>query len=192
MNYKIIFPAFILMVVVQLYVPASLLFQNERVIQFGTEYKFKTAPIDPNDPFRGKYITLTFEETSTTMEDSISWVNGTPVYVTLTTDDAGYAKILSLTDMEPTGSSDYIKANVDYVLSDTVHTVFVRYPFDRFYMEESKAPLAEQAYNEAMVDSNQVAYALVLVQNGKAVIGDVVIDGISIQEVVKKRQRSIK
>jgi len=180
------------MVVVQLYVPASLLFQNERVIQFGTEYKFKTAPIDPNDPFRGKYITLTFEETSTTMEDSISWVNGTPVYVTLTTDDAGYAKILSLTDMEPTGSSDYIKANVDYVLSDTVHTVFVRYPFDRFYMEESKAPLAEQAYNEAMVDSNQVAYALVLVQNGKAVIGDVVIDGISIQEVVKKRQRSIK
>ena len=68
MNQKITIPAFILMVLAQLYVPASMIFQKERVITQGTAYKFRTAPIDPNDPFRGKYITLSFNETGVKVE----------------------------------------------------------------------------------------------------------------------------
>jgi uncharacterized membrane-anchored protein len=192
MNTKILLPAFILMVLAQLYVPASMILQKERVISEGRAFKFKTAPIDPNDPFRGKYIALTFDETSLTMEDSVNWTYGTPAFVTLTADQNGYAKIMAITTEEPVQTSDYIQAEVDYVLVDSVTTVFVRYPFDRFYMEESKAPLAEQAYNEAMVDTNQIAYALIQVKDGKAVVTDVVIDGIPIREVVKNRQSSLR
>lgn len=187
MNYKIIVPAFILMVLAQLYVPASMIFQKERVITQGTAYKFKTAPIDPNDPFRGKYITLSFNENAVKVENAAEWNSADQIFVQLTNDSNGYAIIESVTKEQPVNGNDYIKANIDYILTDTLSTIFVRYPFDRFYMEESKAPVAEQVYTEAAIDSNQVAYALVMVREGDAVVRDVVIDGVSIVELAKQR-----
>jgi uncharacterized membrane-anchored protein len=192
MNQKITIPAFILMVLAQLYVPASMIFQKERVITQGTAYKFRTAPIDPNDPFRGKYITLSFNETGVKVENAEEWNNADEVFVFLTTDSNGYAMIQSITKEQPSDRDDYIKANIDYILTDSLSTVFVRYPFDRFYMEESKAPVAETVYNEAAIDSNQVAYALVMVMNGDAVVRDIFIDDVSITEVIRKEQNKIK
>lgn len=190
MNQKITIPAFILMVLAQLYVPASMIFQKERVITQGTAYKFRTAPIDPNDPFRGKYITLSFNENAVKVENAAEWNSADQVFVALSTDSNGYAIIRSVTKEQPISGNDYIKAHVDYIITDSLSTVFVRYPFDRFYMEESKAPVAEQVYTEAAIDSNQVAYALVMVREGEAVVRDVVIDGVSIVELAK--QRSVK
>jgi uncharacterized membrane-anchored protein len=187
MNLKITIPAFILMVLAQLYVPASMIFQKERVITQGTAYKFRTAPIDPNDPFRGKYITLSFNENAVKVENATEWNTADQVFVRLTTDADGYALIQSVTKDQPINGNDYIQANIDYIITDTLSTVFIRYPFDRFYMEESKAPVAEQVYNEAAIDSNQVAYALVMVRDGEAVVRDVVIDGVSIVELAKQR-----
>ena len=192
MNQKITIPAFFLMVLAQLYVPASMIFQKERVIAQGTAYKFRTAPIDPNDPFRGKYITLSFNETGVKVENAEEWNNADEVYVYLTTDSSGYAMIQSIAKEQPKGRNDYIKANIDYIMTDTLSTVFVRYPFDRFYMEESKAPVAETIYNEAAIDSNQVAYALVMVMNGDAVVRDIFIDDVSITEIIRKEQNKVK
>ena len=192
MNQKITIPAFFLMVLAQLYVPASMIFQKERVIAQRTAYKFRTAPIDPNDPFRGEYITLSFNETGVKVENAEEWNNADEVYVYLTTDSSGYAMIQSIAKEQPKGRNDYIKANIDYIMTDTLSTVFVRYPFDRFYMEESKAPVAETIYNEAAIDSNQVAYALVMVMNGDAVVRDIFIDDVSITEVIRKEQNKVK
>ena len=192
MNQKITIPAFILMVLAQLYVPASMIFQKERVITQGTAYKFRTAPIDPNDPFRGKYITLSFNETGVKVENAEEWNYADEIYVFLTTDSSGYAMIQSIAKEQPKGRNDYIKANIDYIMTDTLSTVFVRYPFDRFYMEESKAPVAETIYNEATIDSNQVAYALVMVMNGDAVVRDIFIDDVSITEIIRKEQNKVK
>ena len=192
MNQKITIPAFILMVLAQLYVPASMIFQKERVITQGTAYKFRTAPIDPNDPFRGKYITLSFNETGVKVENANEWNNTDEVFVFLTTDSSGYATIQSIAKEQPKGRNDYIKANIDYIMTDTLSTVFVRYPFDRFYMEESKAPVAETIYNEATIDSNQVAYALVMVMNGDAVVRDMFFEDCSITEIIRKEQTKVK
>lgn len=51
-----------ILVAVQLVVPASMIYNAEAIIAKGTEYKFITTPIDPTDPFRGKYITLSYRE----------------------------------------------------------------------------------------------------------------------------------
>jgi len=187
---KLLLPAFVLMVLVQLYVPGKMIFQKEQVLLDGKEFRFRTAPIDPNDPFRGKYITLSFNETEVKVQDSVDWYSGDPVFVYLTTDSAGYATIQSVTKDKPGELDNYINATIDYVIADTVSTVFVSYPFDRFYMEESKAPAAEQIYNEAAVDTNQVAYAVVMIKSGEAVVRDVMIDGVSILDLIKKQQEN--
>jgi uncharacterized membrane-anchored protein len=66
---KILILAFALMVVAQFYVPISMITESEDILSEGTPYKFRTAPIDPNDPFRGKYITLSFKENFCTVSD---------------------------------------------------------------------------------------------------------------------------
>lgn len=186
MNKTILVPAFILMVIAQWYIPGSMIYQSEKVLTDGTVYKFKTAPVDPNDPFRGKYITLYFNANTVVVDSAYEWSMGDQAYAILETDSAGFARIQGLSKVEIKGQDNYIKVDIDYVQMDSITTVFVRYPFDRFYMEETKAPLAEQAYNEAARDTNQVAYALVMVRTGEAMVKDVIIDDLPITEWIKK------
>ena len=61
LNKRYLFAGFILVALLQLFVPANMIWQEEGTIQEGTEFHFKVAPVDPNDPFRGKYISLAFE-----------------------------------------------------------------------------------------------------------------------------------
>jgi uncharacterized membrane-anchored protein len=185
MNKKIILPAFVIMALVQLYVPSKMIFDAENVLTDGKEFMFKTAPIDPTDPFRGKYIMLSFDETSAQVDPKEEWLQGAPLFVNLTTDEDGFAKIESVAKEEPVGTEDYIKATVGYVFgNDSFANLSILYPFDRFYMEESKAYDAEMLYNESALDTNQVTYALVSVKKGQAVVKDVIIDGIPIREAV--------
>jgi uncharacterized membrane-anchored protein len=186
----IIFPAFILMVLVQLYVPVKMIFSNESLLEGGREFKFKTAPIDPNDPFRGKYITLSFSENSTRVENAQDWNNGDKIFVSLTQDENGFAKISGVSKDKPMDTEDYVAASVSYIINDTVSWVSIDYPFNRFYMEESKAQDAEQAYSEAARDTAKVTYALVVIKNGNALVEDVLLDEVPIREVVKNRMEN--
>ena len=56
------------------------------------------------------------------------------------------------------------------------------YPFERFYLEEHKAPRAEKRYRLATRNSLQTTYAIVRIKNGTTVLEDVLIDGHSIVE----------
>lgn len=185
MNKKIILPAFVIMILVQLYIPARMIFDAENVLTDGKEFMFKTAPIDPTDPFRGKYIMLTFEEASAQVSPDEEWFQGAPLFVNLTTDVEGFAKIKSVSKEEPVDTEDYIKATIRYVTgNDSFTNLSIEYPFNRFYMEESKAYDAELIYNESALDTNQVTYALVSVKKGDAVVKDVLINGVPIREAV--------
>jgi len=185
MNKKIILPAFVIMSLVQLYIPARMIFDAEKVLLNGKEFMFKIAPIDPNDPFRGKYIVLTFEESSAQVNPKEEWFQGAPIFVNLNTDEKGFAKIQSVTKEEPVDTEDYIKATIRYVTgTDSFTNVSIEYPFDRFYMEESKAYDAQLMYNESALDTNQVTYALVSVKKGQAVVKDVLINGVPVREAI--------
>jgi uncharacterized membrane-anchored protein len=188
---KIIILAFILVALVQIYVPAKVILDRAIVLSSGKEFKFKTAPIDPTDPFRGKYITLNFNENMIEIQNKENWVRGETVFVLLVTDNIGFAKIKSVSKAKPLDSQDFLKATVNYVTHDG-SKVSIEYPFDRFYMEESKAYHAELTYRRALPDTSQVAYALVNIKNGESVLKDVMINGVSIREIVKQDQQNRK
>jgi len=182
---KLIIVVFILVAMVQLYVPAKMILDREDVLATGKEFKFKMEPIDPNDPFRGKYITLRYKEDRIQLQSENVWQRNEAVYVLLSTDKDGYATIRSVSKVKPAGNLDFVKAKVDFFTNDDNKNLIIEYPFDRFYMEESKAPAAEKVYNESLRDTTQVAYALVNIKKGDAVLKDVLINGISLQEIVK-------
>lgn len=183
---KIIWIGFVLMVLLQLWAPAAMIFNKETVLKDGKAYKFRSAPVDPNDPFRGKYIVLRLEAAGFKPGSTQQWKAGETVYVQVAQDTAGFARIAGLHKRMPLPADDMIKATIDYVGYDSLKEVFIEWPFERFYMEESKAPEAEKAYTKAAADSNQKAYALVKVKNGDAVLQNVFINDHPISYYIKK------
>jgi uncharacterized membrane-anchored protein len=187
---KIILAVFGVVVLVQLFIPAHMIWDREDILQTGTEYKFRTAPVDPNDPFRGKYIALSFDEDVFIVNDESAWERGETVYVSLTTDSLGFAKIKSVSKVPPTNHQEYVKASVGYVPGNGSRKVTIDYPFETYYMEESKAPVAETVYRESQLVNFKPTWALVSVKNGEAVLKDVLIDGVPIRQVVKENREN--
>jgi uncharacterized membrane-anchored protein len=190
MNTKYLtFFLFGLLALVQLYVPANMILRREEVLASGKEFKFQSAPVDPSDPFHGKYITLQYKH-NTFATTSRDWQSGDQIYVHLGLDQAGFATIRQVSREKPLSAADYVKARVGYVTQEKQQsTLFINYPFDRFYMEESKALPAERAYFESLQDSTQVTYALVHIKEGEAVLKEVLMGGVPIGEKVKRMRR---
>ncbi|MGO3183081.1 MAG: GDYXXLXY domain-containing protein [Aequorivita sp.] len=185
---KILFTAFILMAIIQLAIPGKMIWDKEQILKTGKEFKFETAPVDPTDPFRGKYIVLQYNENTIDLETEDNWVPGEKIYVVLKPDEKGFSTIDNVSKEKPTENLDYVLAKVNYVSGNRFKTINISYPFDRFYMEESKAYPAELEYRKSQQDSSKTTYALVSIKNGDAVLKDVLIDGVSIGEIVKQNQ----
>ncbi|CAN5131976.1 hypothetical protein BH23BAC1_BH23BAC1_00160 [soil metagenome] len=183
----ILFPAFIIISLIQLFFPAKMIWNRERVIAANNNFKFRTAPVDPHDPFRGKYLFLQFQENQFKVDGSEDWAQNQDVFVLLSEDKEGFVKIADVYPTPPDDTPLYIKAKIGYVYDDAGKKIIINYPFEKFYMEESKAYDAELAYNASAQDTTKVTYALVSVLKGEAVLNDVFIDNVSIKEVVKRK-----
>lgn len=181
----LIWPAFIVTVLVQLYVPTNMILNKQDTLKTGEIYKFKTAPVDPYDPFRGKYITLSYKQNSIKVADEHNWSKGDPIYVTVEKDSAGFARLTSVAKAPPAGNSGYIKANVDYTITNDSTKILIDYPFKRFYMNEFKVDSAEEKHAEALSDTSATTYALVSIKEGDAALRDLVINGQSIKALLK-------
>lgn len=188
-NKYIVLIAFLAVAAAQLYVPASMVLDREEILENGKTFRFRTAPVDPNDPFRGKYIILGFTDNSFNMPGETDTSYDQDVYVRLAEDEAGFAVInqLSFETLPPNG--DFVKAKLSsWNVNDDTTTFFVQYPFDRFYLEEYKAPKAEELYIESQRDSLKTTWAVVKIKDGNAVLEDVMIDGVSVIELVRNKQ----
>ena len=179
-----IFLVFVVVALAQLYVPASMIFQQEKIIDKGVAYKFKTQPIDPADPFKGKYIRLNYEIGSFPSNDS-TWTRNQDIYVSLANDSLGFANIAGVSKDVPS-NGDFIKTTVNwYDLYDK--KVVINFQFEEFYMNETKALDAEIAHRDAQRDSlPNNTYALVYVLDGNAVLDNVFINDIPIADYVEK------
>ncbi len=171
----------IVFAVIQLGVLSKIVFTKEQTLKSGKTFKFLTEPVDPTDPFRGKYVALGFIEDE--YYNNHSWQKDEDVYVIIQNDNKGFAMIKNLSREEPDQYTDFIKAKIERAKSDKVT---IKYPFERFYMEESKAPQAEKIYFETnQNDLNSITYTIVKVNKGNTVLVDVMIDGTSLKDLAQ-------
>jgi uncharacterized membrane-anchored protein len=172
---------FVAVAAVQLATPLGQVWKHEDILRTGTAYKFRTAPVDPYDAFRGRYVALGFANTVTTSTEELNYRS--PAYVTLTTDTEGFAKFGPLT-VEPPAAGDYLR--VEYQWGNLTNAHF-RLPFDKFFMEETKAPKAEEAYRQQVIrrDTTNATYVVVRVKSGRGVIEDLYIKDTPIREFLK-------
>ena len=177
---------FIMVVIAQVFIPVKMIWYSQEALEHGVAYKFRTQPIDPTDPFRGKYITLRYDIDHFYTPDS-TFVVGEEIYVYLKRDKEGFAEVTEVSKQPLELANDFVTARVTYFYNGKVN---FQLPFYRFYMEESKAYDAELAYRkvnrDTMVDN---VYALVYVKGQDAVLKNVYINNIPIQEYVENEKK---
>ena len=186
MKYGILL-AFIVVALAQWIIPVNMIRGGEEVLAKGEAWKFETEPVDPSNPFKGKYVVLNFKQNSFTDRIKRHLEYGQEIFVILNKDKNGFAGIESISTTQPSSITNYVKATVSYLnQNNDSTTVNINYPFEEFYMDEYKAPKAETAYREANRDTSIITYARVKIWKGEAVTEDVIIDGKSIWETISR------
>lgn len=191
-----------ILITAQLLIPASMILKHERVLRIGELYRFKTRPIDPSDPLQGRYIQLGFENDYIpviTGTNTVAPKCGERVYVTLAADTDSFCKLTGWSRKKPE-TNDYLKLKYSgyrnhwgrkTMICTTLGLGF-ELPFDHFYMNENKAPQAEQLTRRRRLglqhgteNTNQYTNCWVNVRilNGTALIEDVLVDGTPIREL---------
>ncbi len=153
--------AFAVIALIQAFVPVNMIIHHEEVLTDGNLYKFKCAPVDPNDPFRGKFVALAYEAERHDIA-AANFKEGEQVFVLLEKDADGYAKIGTVQSDE-FNTGDYFLAKIRGV---SEYQLLLEFPFNRYYIEESKAKAAETVYGR----TNQEAVAHIYVKKGSAVL----------------------
>jgi uncharacterized membrane-anchored protein len=179
-----LFGCFALMATAQLAVPAWMIVSHEQTLRTGEVFKFRTAPVDPYDAFRGRYVWLRIEQDSLPVPPGAQWTRGQEVFALIETDTNGFSRLSELRATRPDGRP-YLAVRVNWVVGQTAN---LRVPLDRFYMEESLAPAAEKAYREHTRASERKAYITARIRDGSGVIENLWIDGVPIREFVARTQ----
>ncbi len=182
MRRKYIFGLFALLIVVQIALPVSMIAKREATLKNGVVFRFKTAPVDPYDAFRGRFVALRVEVNSISKPMGVDLKYGQKVFAQLTVDANGFAKISAISLQRPK-AGDYLAATVGYCHENSVN---LNLPFDRYYMEEKAASHAEQVYREHSRRDQQDAYVIVRIKDGFAVVEGLYIGGSKIEEILRR------
>lgn len=174
---------FMLLIVVQIVFVSTIIIRHEGIFKYGKIFKFRCAPVDPYDAFRGRYVAIKIREQDVPCENPSSFSSGEIAYAIITPDKDGFVKFSNLRHKSPDKDEDYLKVKVVGVYDENVG---IKVPFDRFYMKEDIAPRAESVYRHSSKD----AFLLVRIFNGDATIENFMIGDKPIVEFIKEEQSS--
>jgi len=179
---KFSFAFFAVLSVFQIAVPVWMIANREITLRHGRQFRFRAAPVDPYDAFRGRYVALQFEQNSAPAPADEKPAMNQKVYAELAEDEQGFARIAKVTANAPSGEV-YVQCRVNSI---TDSLVYLQFPFDRYYMDEHAAPAAEAAYREHSRREVRDVYATVRVKDGNAVLEELYIERMPIREFLRK------
>jgi uncharacterized membrane-anchored protein len=167
---------FMLVACAQIAVPASMIWKREQTLRQGQVWKFRTAPVDPVDAFRGRYIALQFEAEAQQISPPPNVRYGETVFVTLRADAEGFAVIDQVLAATPEGDA-FIEAQL--------HGTAVSLPFDVYWVNERDAPSAEAAYRAQSTGEKRNAFVTVRVFKGNAALEQLYLDGLPLGDYLR-------
>jgi len=183
MRKELIIGLFVGLIVLQIALPVSMIAKRESTLKNGIAFRFKTAPVDPYDAFRGRYVALRVEVNKINRPEGMDLKYGQKVFAQLFVNEKGYAQISQIATQKPRGS-DYLIATVGY---SSTNEVSLNLPIDRYYMEEKAAPRAEQIYRDHSRRDKQDAYVIVRIKDGFAVIEGLYVGDQRIEDILSRK-----
>jgi len=171
---------FVLAALAQLSVPAMMAWGRMQTLSHGRVWKFKTAPIDPEDAVRGRYVMLRFDaEDKYRQPEQLKSADS--IYAILKEGADGFAEIDHLSS-SPTPADSAMKVEPGGFWDEQQRVVF---PFRYFWETEKNAPAAEAAYRENSRRGKENAFVTVRVRNGDAALEQLYIDDKPLTEYLR-------
>ena len=156
------------------------------MIARGTLVKIECAAPDPYDPLRGRYLAVR------PAQSTVSEPNGFPdgggmvsVWATLEAGEDGLARIKSLSLVPVSGPNVIAATARSSGTTNGTDTIRLAWPFDRFYLNGRLAPDADKLVAELRRDGKRTV-AEVRLLDGQAILTDILLDGVSVRELVKQ------
>jgi uncharacterized membrane-anchored protein len=168
--------AFVMVAALQVAVPASLVWKREHTLREGSVWKFRTAPVDPVDAFRGRYVALHFEAETQEISPPADARYRQTVYVTLRQNADGFAEIDQVLADKPS-TNDFFEAQLNGKTVDL--------PFDKYWVTERDAPAAETAYRALSRRDKQNAFVTARILRGDAALEQLYLDGQPLGEYLR-------
>jgi uncharacterized membrane-anchored protein len=184
---------FALVAVAQLSVPSYIIFQREHVLRDGHAYKFRTRPVDPYDAFRGRYVHLWLEAAEVSLPRNEKIESRRKVFATVAVGTNGFAYFTAVSQQRPANTADYVEAHSQWWSSDS--KLNLELPFNAYFMDETLAPKAEEAYwenNRRGSNTNLPTYVTVRIKDGVAVTEELYIGGKPVREYLADQAKHNK
>lgn len=174
--------ALLIVFAVQIGMVSSVIFANTWILRQGQAVSFLVEPVDPHDPFRGKYVDLNMD-TLVKKDPKATFQYEDTAYILIKMDAKGFGRFDQVVAKKPTDGI-YIKTKVFDPAPLEEGMVYVENPFQRFYIEEKYAAKAEEAYF-ANAAENKV-HIQVKILNGKAVIQELYFNNQKVENYLNK------
>ncbi|MDF2874860.1 MAG: hypothetical protein K0R22_1543 [Sporomusa sp.] len=180
-NKKLLLSLFIGVALLQATVPLYMAWRWENILQTGRQFYWQTAPVDPADAFKGRYVELRFKEDTGPIIDQNNLLMGQLVYASIAENAAGKAYISGVSVNRPE-QGPYVKVRAYANGQNTAH---VTLPFTRYYLPEELAPAAEGAYRES---AGKTGVAAVRIKDGYGVVEQLYIGDKPLYEFLRQSQ----
>lgn len=190
---KLILAAFILVAMIQLFVPIRMISTQAGFAENGTEFKFKTKNrFNPDyngigSDISGKFIRLNFTEDHINITNQKDWKELQNAYVEFSTDSNGFAKILSVKNDKPANSSNWVRAGVRVNWKDSTKLQLF-YPFNNYYIQDTNNKNIEPILKTGLCDTLKTNFLKIKIKENQFVSGDLMIDGVSFKDLIGKVQ----
>jgi uncharacterized membrane-anchored protein len=163
-----------LLCVIQLGVIGIQIWSYERILKEGEVYYFNVLPLDPYDAFRGRYVTLRFENANKAVTHDGELNQNTSKAYAILEHNENNDSIKEVRFSKP-HEPHFLEVNVyksTAQKADTSNFVYFSLPFDRFYLREDRAPQAEKLLRAR---SGVKVKAKLRVLDGKGVVEDLMV-----------------
>lgn len=170
---------FAVVALAQMAVPAWAVWMRNQTLAKGKTWKFRTAPVDPVDAVRGRYVALAFAAEKVPQAERLP--PASVAYAFLKEGSNGFAEIDHLSTTAATGNN-VMKVEPGAWWDGSQH---VDFPFDRFWLTEKVAPEADRAYASSSREEKANAYVTVRVHDGDAALEQLYIDDQPLPEYLR-------
>lgn len=195
---------FALAVSTQLGILIHMIVGAESTLSHGKIVRFRCAPVDPYDSFRGRYVELSVEafNQDSSHDETLAAIkadthSGETIYALLDIDDSNYAFVQEYQAEAPKDShSLWLKVRLMDSWNEIDH------PLSRYYLNEEIAESAQRALNSAisrrffMQESDSepapAPWIEVSIHKGRGVIRELYIEGLPLEEYLEKAASALE
>ncbi|HAN09845.1 MAG TPA: hypothetical protein DCP90_04445 [Clostridiales bacterium] len=189
-----------IILIVQLLIPASMIYSEEIISIVGDEISLEIEPVDPYDYFRGRYLSIRPIETKVvyqqftqdlkdelrnraTSSSSNYFYDNIKCYITFKKGQDGMHTIDQVTFEKPKNTRSYLKATINNIWESNGKEIHVNYSMNQFFINEDFALKSEDTIRN--LPQGTKAYIKAKINDGDFVIENLYVGDKNIYEYLK-------